>query len=330
MLRTSLVEPAHAPYREQMFDVRKLTVFAEVARRGSMSAAATATRYTTSAVSQQITALERDLGHELFVRTPNGVRLTVVGQRLLHHVPGLLDGIAAAERDLDRAAGADSRSVRLVAFSSAAATIVPPTVARLRRALPEVDVQILVADPDDGVAVLADGDADACVVTEVAGAEPHYPGLVTAPVCDDEFLVVLPRSHRLATCVEVPLLALAHEQWIVSSATGRCPDAQVFRNSCERAGFSPEVSFESQDYATVQAMVAAGLGVSLVPALAIHSVRTDVAVRPIGGPRPSRRIAVATTDVPAPNSPVAILVGLLKTAGAGRASRLREHPAGVA
>ncbi|MGW0038519.1 LysR substrate-binding domain-containing protein [Gordonia sp. NPDC003376] len=313
-----------------MFDVRKLTVFAEVARRGSMSAAATATAYTTSAVSQQVTALERDLGHDLFIRTPNGVRLTSVGQRLLRHVPDLLDQITETERDLERAACADARPVRLAAFSSAASTIVPPSLVRLRRAIPDVDVQILVADPDDGIALLTDGDADACVVTEVAGTGPFYRGVVTAPVCDDEFLAVLPRSHRLAASTAIPLRALAGEQWIVSSATGRCPDAQVFRRACDTAGFIPDVSFESQDYATVQAMVAAGLGISLVPTLAMQSVRDDVTIRPIAGPRPSRRIAVATPAVPAPKSPVAILVGLLQSAGAARASRLPEHPAGVA
>ena len=100
------------------------------------------------------------------------------------------------------------------------------------------------------------------------GEDAEFSGVHTMPVYDDEFFVVLPARHRLAAAAEVPFAALAAEQWVVSSETGTCPDVRVFQQACRRAGFIPSVTFRSEDYPTVQGLVAANLGVSLVPSLA--------------------------------------------------------------
>src|SRR5689334_17076281 len=113
-----------------MFDVRRLVVLAEVARAGSLSAAAATLSYTTSAVSQQITALERDLGATLLTRGPSGARLTPAGMRLLEHVPAVLGAISAAERDLAELISDKPGAFRIASFSSAAAVILPPAIAR--------------------------------------------------------------------------------------------------------------------------------------------------------------------------------------------------------
>lgn len=299
-----------------MFDVRRLIVLQEIARAGSLSAAAASLSYTTSAVSQQVTALERDLGCRLVHRGPSGARLTEAGARLLEHVPAILGAITAAERDLADLTSPRRGLVRIASFSSAAAAILPPAIAGVRALLPGVEVELVAVDPEDGVELLRTGAADAAMITEVPGDRPEFPGVNTVGVYDDEFYAVLPRAHPLAGRAEVPLTALAAESWVLSSQTGVCPDTRVFRNACRRAGFEPSVAFRAEDYATVQGFVAAGLGVSLVPSLAAARVRDDVAVRRLTDHRPVRRICVATASAPRPASMLAAVVGSIAAAGA--------------
>ncbi|MGE2719681.1 LysR substrate-binding domain-containing protein [Mycolicibacterium celeriflavum] len=300
-----------------MFDVRRLVVLREVARRGSLSAAAAALNYTTSAVSQQITALERDIGSTLLVRGPSGVRPTAAGTRLLEHADTILGAVADAERDLARMAGARPGAVRIASFATAAATILPRAISRFRALCPEIDVELVPADPEKGVALLATGDVDAAVITEVPGGDPEFPRVHTDVVFDDEFYVVLPASHRLAASSTVPFAALADERWIVSTETGVCPDVRVFEKSCRQAGFVPSVTFRAEDYSTVQGLVAADLGVSLVPSLAAHGgVHPDVAIRRVAGRAPVRRISIATAHPPAASTPLATFVSLVRAVGA--------------
>jgi len=302
-----------------VFDVRKLVVFSEVVRRGSMSAAAAALQYTTSAVSQQITALERDLGHQLLVRTPSGVHPTPAGQRLVGHAEVILAAVEDAERDLSRSSAPEPGLVRVASFSSAASEILPRVITRFREALPRTEVRLAAADPDEAVELLRAGDVEVSVVTEVPGeSRGDYGDLCLTPLFDDDFHVVLPPGHRLANVRAVPLDALSGEKWVVSSATGTCPDARVFLNSCRRAGFTPSVSFRAEDYPTVQGLVAAELGVSLVPSLALRSARHDVVVRPVAGRPPSRRISLATTEEPEANGAVAALVAVARAVGTHR------------
>ncbi len=211
-----------------MFDVRRLTVLQEVIRCGSLSAAAASLNYTTSAVSQQISALERDVGSTLLVRSPTGVRPTAAGTRLLEHADVILGAVAAAERDLTLLATARPGVVRVASFASAAAAILPLAFARFRTLAPDVDLDLVSADPEEGVAMLSSDGVDAAVITEVPGEDPEFPGVHTMPVYDDEFFVVLPARHRLAAAAEVPFAALAGEQWVVSTETGPVPTSASF------------------------------------------------------------------------------------------------------
>jgi len=298
-----------------VFDVRRLRVLQEVARCGSLSGAAASLNYTTSAVSQQISALERDIGIALLVRGPSGARPTPAGSRLLEHAERILDAVAKAEHDLQSLATASPDLIRVASFTSAATAILPRALARFRTRHPRTEVRLVEADPDDGVALLASGGADAAIITEVPGERSQYPDVVAVPVYDDEFFVVLPPNHRLAGAVEVSLPALAAEQWVVSSATGTCPDTRVFHNACRHAGFEPSVTFRAEEYSTVQGLVAANLGVSLVPSLASAGARVDVAVRRVAGRRPVRRIAVATAAAPERGTALATLVALVQGVG---------------
>lgn len=290
-------------------------VLREVAGRGSLSAAAGHLNYTTSAVSQQITALERDVGAVLLDRGPYGARLTAAGRRLLDHSDTIMSAVAAAERDLETLAAGEARRVRIASFASAAATLLPRAVAQLRTLRPEVTIQFLSADPEEAVALLAADGAEAAVITSVPGERPDFPGLHLVPVYDDEFFVVLPARHRLADLAELPFSALAADQWVISTATGECPDVRVFQKACREAGFVPKVAFQADEYATVQGMVAANLGVSLVPSLAVGSSRADVVVRRVTARRPVRRILLATNRIPEGGSALSILLAAVRSVG---------------
>jgi len=317
-----------------VFDVRRLVVLQEVVRCGSLSAAAVSLNYTTSAVSQQITALERDVGSTLLVRSPTGARPTTAGMRLLEHAGTILGAIAAAERDLQRLSTAQSGVLRVASFASAAATILPRAIARFRVLCPTVDIELVSADPEEGVGLLTNGGVDAAVVTEVPGEAPEFRSVHSVPVYDDEFLVVLPAGHRLASLVEVPFAALAREQWIVSTETGICPDVRIFQRACRNAGFIPSVTFRTEDYSTVQGLVAAKLGVSLVPSLAAAGARTDVALRRVAGLRPVRRVAVATIEPQTDGTSLSTFVTLVREAGGRLSSEavysIAERPFSVA
>ncbi|SIR98272.1 LysR family transcriptional regulator [Williamsia sterculiae] len=317
-----------------MLDVRRLPILQAVVRHGSLTAAAGALRYTTSAVSQQIAALEREVGTPLLIRGPGGARPTVAGEKLLEHAARILGAVDFAEQDLQRIATAGPDVIRLASFSSAASALLPKAIGRFRDAYPTTEVRLVSADPEDGVALLGTSGVDAAVVTEVPGDGPEFPGLYTAPVYDDEFLVVLPLHHRLATLREVQLEKLADENWIVSSASGICPDTKVFRNACAEAGFDPMVTYRSDDYQTVQGLVAANLGVSMVPSLAAGTARGDVAVRRVARRRLVRRVSLALTEPPPAGSALGSLVSLVQhvgtTLGTDRAYSVAERPLNIA
>ncbi|GAA5062672.1 LysR family transcriptional regulator [Nocardia callitridis] len=319
-MSATVVTAPTAFYVGLVFDVRRLAVLEAVVRSGSLTAAATVLSYTTSAISQQITALERDVGAILVVRGPSGTRPTRAGRSLLDNAAGIFDAIATAERDLARLSSADHDVVRVASFASAAAAILPAAVAEFRSAFPRSGIQLITADPVEAVALLDGGGAEVAVITEVPGEPQEFPHLHTVPIFDDEFFVVLPAQHRLAGAAAVALAALAKEKWVVSTATGTCPDTRVFRAACTRAGFVPEVTFRSEDYSTVQGLVAAGVGVSLVPSLAAADARADVVVRRVDGPAPVRRIALATASRPVRASALAGLVGLVHGVGVRMAS----------
>ncbi len=298
-----------------MFDVRRLVALQEVARCGSLSAAAACLSYTTSAVSQQITSLERDVGATLLVRGPSGARLTPAGARLIDHADTILGAIAAAERDLAVLATAQDSRLRVASFASAAATILPRVFARFRTLRPDVELELVSADPEEGAGLLAANGADVAVITSVPAEGSTFSGLHTVAVYDDEFFVVLPESHRLAGLTEVPFAALAGEHWVVSTATGTCPDVRVFQRACSQAGFTPKVTFRAEEYSTVQGLVAANLGVSLVPSLAVGTVRADVLVRRVAQHRPVRRISLATVEQPGSHTALASFLSLTRSIG---------------
>jgi DNA-binding transcriptional LysR family regulator len=275
-----------------MLDVRRLRVLREVAARGSFSAAAEALSYTQSAVSQQVAALEREAGTRLVERGARGVRLTDAGRALVDHADVILARLADAESELEAIAGLRGGRLRLCSFPSAGATLMPPAIARFRELHPGVELSLDLAEPDDGVAKLRSGEAD-IALTIGAGGWCTYENVDELHLLDDPMYVALPAGHAHARARRLDLAQLAEEAWMLGS-TATCPDTAIFLRACQSAGFEPRVSFQSNDYLAIQGFVAAGMGVSFIPDLALVSVRDDIAIRSLGGQPPVRRIMAAT------------------------------------
>jgi DNA-binding transcriptional LysR family regulator len=276
-----------------MLDVRRLRVLREVAAHGSFSSAADALSYTQSAVSQQIAALEREAGSRLVERSARGVRLTDAGRVLVTHADAILARLADAEQELEEIAGLKAGRLRVAAFPSACSTLMPLAIARFRELHPGVELSLHPADPPDAERMLRSAECDVAVtiVTTFAPTAPVDFDLVA--LLDDPMYVMLPRDHPLAGRTRLRLADLAEESWMVGT-TGTCPDASIFLRACQTAGFEPRIAFQLDDYLAIQGFVAAGMGVSFIPDLALVAVRDDIVVRSLGARPPVRRI-VATT-----------------------------------
>jgi DNA-binding transcriptional LysR family regulator len=276
-----------------MLDVKRLRVLREVATRGSFSAAAEALAYTQSAVSQQIAALEREAGTVLVERNARGVRLTEAGRALVRHADVILARLADAEAELEAIAGARGGRVRLVSFPTAGATIAPRAIGRFRERHPGVELTLEPREPPEALECLKAGACDIALTVE-AGFEPIDDTAIDRHhLLDDPMYVCLPAGHRVAGKRRLTLADLAEEPWIMG-VTGRCPDGLILERSCQAAGFEPRVAFQSDDYVAIQGFVAAGVGVCLIPDLALVAVRDDVVIRPLQGRPPVRHVIAAT------------------------------------
>ena len=275
-----------------MLDVKRLRVLREVAARGSFSAAAESLAYTQSAVSQQIAALEREAGTVLVERRARGVQLTDAGRALVAHADVILARLADAEAELEAIAGTRGGRLRIVSFPTAGATIAPRAIARFRERHPGVEVTLAPREPDEALECLKAGECDIALTIE-AGCEPIVdPAIERRHLLDDPMYVCLPAGHRVASKSRVRLADLAEESWIMGT-TGRCPDGIVLERACHASGFEPRVAFQSDDYVAIQGFVAAGVGVCLIPDLALVAVREDVVIRCLEGRPPVRRVLSA-------------------------------------
>lgn len=296
-----------------MDDLRLLKVLREVALRGSFSGAAEALSYSQPAVSQQIARLEAQAGVRLIERQPRGIRMTPAGEALVRHTERILAQLAAAQAELGEIAASARGRLRIGAFATAAGTIVPRAVSAFRAQRPGVRVELSLMDPVDAIPALRRGDLDVAV-TEEGGFDddPDLAGLNVERLMDDVLYASLPQGHPLATRRAVALADLKDEEWMLVGLRGTCADSNIVLRACQDAGFEPRVAYTSDDYFAIQGLVASGMGVALVPGLALASARSDVAVRPLRGRPPYRRIgAVAALE---PAGAVAVMLDCLREA----------------
>ena len=296
-----------------MDDLRLLKVLREVALRGSFSAAAESLSYSQPAVSQQIARLEAQTGVKLIERQPKGIKLTPAGEALVRHTEQILAQLAHAQAELTEIASDARGKLRLASFATAAGTIVSRAVSEFRHLRPGVQVDLQLTDPPQSIPALRRGELD-LVITEEGGFETDIPldGLGVERLMDDVLYASLPADHPLATRRAIALTDLCEEEWMLVGLRGTCADSNIVLRACQQAGFEPRVAYTSDDYFAIQGLVASGMGVALVPGLALASTRDDVAVRPLRGRPPYRRIGAVFQ--PDPVGPIAVMVDCLRDA----------------
>ena len=236
-----------------MLDVRRMRVLREVAIQGSFSAAAEALSFTQSAVSQQIAALERETGTILVQRSARGVRLTEAGEALVRHADAVLCRLAEAEAELEAIAGLRGGRLRMAAFESAGATLMPLAIADFRAKHPEIELTMTLGEPEETEPQLKSGELDLVLgfgsrFTQEDGVERHF-------LVEDPMLLVLPRDHPLVNKRNLRLRDLADEAWIGGPQDCECN--RLIYGACSAAGYDPRIAFETDDYAAVQGFVAA-------------------------------------------------------------------------
>src|SRR3954462_6076469 len=304
-----------------MLDVKRLRVLREVAARGSFSGAADALSYTQSAISQQIAALEREAGARLVERSARGVRLTDAGAALVTHTDAILARLDAAERELEAIAGLRGGHLRMVSLPRAAASLLPLAIAEFRRRHPAVELSLSPGEPADAVAALKAGGCDPAISLEASFRPLEDKQIEKIMLLDDPMFLVVAADHPLAHKPRLALEDLAEEHWI-QGTIGACPDTSILIRACNAAGFEPRLAFQSDDYTATQGFIAAGVGVALVPDLALVSVRDDIVIRDLGPGAPFRRVFAATSASgyrsPATDAMVAILEEVGREYEAGR------------
>lgn len=286
-----------------MLDVARLRVLDAVARHGSVTAAARALHYSQPSVSHHLARLEAETGAQLVQRVGRGIRLTPAGELLADRAAEILGRIEAASAELSTHVGLGSGRVRLAGFSSALGTLVPGAIAALAERHPRLEVTMIDTHPQEALQLLRAGEVDVAIIFRYSNTEPEPTGVRLHHLLDDPLYLLSPRPIR-------SFASLRDETWIAGCE--RCRSQLV--SLCAAEGFEPRIRFTSDDMVVMQAFVAAGLGVTTMPGLALRAHNVDgIFARELR--RSPRRIFAATYgDAPDPPAPAALLAALAETA----------------
>ncbi|WP_424529363.1 LysR family transcriptional regulator [Sphaerisporangium viridialbum] len=311
-----------------MLDVLRLRVLDAVARHGSVTAAARELHYSQPSVSHHLARLEAETGAKLVQRAGRGIRLTDAGRLLADRAAEIIGRLDSASAELAAHVGLRTGRVRLAAFPSALGTFVPAAAVRLADEHPGLDLRLIEAEPPEALGMLRAGQVDVAVTFHYAGS-PHDDGLryagatpedkpedkgvrLTALFEDPSFLVTSSATPTAGT-----LASHAGSKWIAG-----CDRCRIYLlELCARVGFEPAIAFTTDDYVAVQAMVAAGLGVTVLPRLALSAHRhAGVEVSELAGS--TRHVFAATygepPDPPATSALVRALAETAKPTAPGR------------
>ncbi|WP_169952180.1 LysR family transcriptional regulator [Microbispora sp. H11081] len=284
-------------------DVVRLRVLVAVARTGTVTAAARELHYSQPSVSHHLARLEAETGARLVQRVGRGIRLTEAGHLLAERGAEILGRLDAASEELSAHVGLRAGRVRLAAFPSALGTFIPAAAARLARDHPGLDLRLMEAEPPEALRLLRAGGADVAVIFRYGESGPEDDGVRLVHLLDDPSLLVTSAAHDGAA----DLAAYADEAWIAGCERCRAHLLAL----CAEAGFEPRISFTTDDYVAVQAMVAAGLGVTVLPRLALSAHRhPDMRVSELSGP-PRRVYAATYGEPPDPPATAALIAALL-------------------
>lgn len=271
-------------------DLHRLHLLREVAHSGSLTSAAARLSFTTSAVSQQLSKLEHEVGVALIERQPRGVVLTDAGRALLRYADDIDRTIDAARAEMSEFAGLHRGHLRLGAFPTAGASLLPDVVKAFRARHPHVAITAVSARLEGLLERLRRRDVELTLLWDYPWAQVSEPDLAILPLMADPTMLVVPADHPAARKARVRIETLREEEWVVRAEH---PVADVLRRVCREAGFEPRVAFAANDYQETQGMVAAGIGVALAPRLALGALRPDVVALPLEGNPATRRILLA-------------------------------------
>lgn len=268
-----------------------MLLLAEVARCGSLTAAAHELTYTPSAVSQQISKLEAEAGQPLLDRNARGITLTDAGRALVRHAERIDRQLRAARAELDDIAGLRAGTLRLGSFPTAGSSLLPLVVTRFTARHPGVRLTVRSALRPGLLDMLEGREVELALLWDYDWDRIAESGLAITHLLDDPTALLVAADHPLAGRASVALDELANEQWVTRA--GNHPLAEVLARSCRAAGVPPRIAFAAHDYQEAQAMVAVGLGIALAPRLALTNLRGDVRLIPVNPPTPGRRIMLA-------------------------------------
>jgi DNA-binding transcriptional LysR family regulator len=263
-----------------MLNLERLRTLDALARHGSVSGAAEGLHVTTSAVSQQMSKLEREVGQQLLARNGRGVRLTDAGRLLAEHAGRILSQVELAQADLEAQRGQVVGELRLSAFPTAARGLFPAALSALRAQHPALRLRSTELEPEGGIAGVVRGDLDLAVVLDWYNRPMPLPdGLVKAPILDDPADVAMPAAHPLAGRDEVDLGEFADDEWITWGEGEFCHEWLMF--TLRSRGIEPIVGHRAAETHTQLGLVAAGLGVCVVPLLGRNPMPAGVVTVPL-------------------------------------------------
>ncbi len=251
-------------------DLHSIRIVRAIAEHGTISAAARALGFSQPAISQHLRRVESRLGVPLVVRAGRGVRLTEPGQVIARHAIAITSALNAANGDLAELVGLAAGTVRVAAFPTASSTLVPRLLQGMRSAHPGISVNYVEAEPPEAIAMLRDGLVDLAITFAYPGdrSDPHRDGdasLDAVSLFTEHVVLALPETHPLASGDWVELALLADERWIAG-----CPLCRGhLLAACDAVGVTPQIDLETDNAIAVLNLVAAGLGVALLPHLAL-------------------------------------------------------------
>lgn len=288
-----------------------LRVLRTVAAQGSFTAAARTLGYTQSAISRQVAALEIAAGARLFDRRARGVRLTDAGTALLAHAVTITDRVDQAHQELAGMRDAGNVRLRLGAFPTALAALVPRAVSSLRASHPELAIALREGTTPAQLRRLQAGSTDLAVVAALSGQRPDPAAFTFQPLIEDHLLLAIARDHPLASSGSIEVRQLEQESWIAATPD---PD-EVLLGVWPGLDWRPRVAYIARDWTAKLGLVASGLGITVVPGIAAPSIPSDIAlVRVLGGDPGARTIAVAANKQTAPADQAPLIVDALHRA----------------
>lgn len=284
-----------------MLDIARLRVLVAVAEHGSVTAAAKALNFAQPSVSHHLARLQAETGARLVTRVGRGIRLTPEGDTLARRAAEIIGRVESAEAELAALAGLRTGRVRVAAFQSALSVWVPPAAAALRRRHPDLELQLTDAHPTMALQWLRDGKVDVAVLFRYDDTVPDDDVRYDHIADDPMYLLSLRHGDTLTDHRDAA--------WIAGCEHCR----RDFITTCQAAGFTPNIAYTSDDIIVDQALVAAGLGVTTMPGLALRSHHVaGVQANELAGHR--RRVYVATYGEPPDPPATSAFVAALRTA----------------